>query len=159
MNHVDAPDVLSLQGFVQSIVRHKLKVLLSFAIMLTLICTYTVNRGRNYESTSKLFVRKGKETATIDPIAEASGRIISVTDTQDREINSIVSILVNRDLLEQVVDDVEPETILNFQDDDDPPGKSSAKLAISSMIADLKNSIRLRVWLLEMDRSTGKVYS
>ncbi|MGI9515487.1 MAG: GumC family protein, partial [Pirellulaceae bacterium] len=131
MNDVEIPDVLSFRGFVQSIFRHKLIVLLTFVVVLGLVSAYTVFRGRDFESTSKLFIRKGRETVSIDPIAEAAtGQVISVTDTQDREINSVVSILMNRDLLEQVVDDVGVDTILDGLKDGPENADSPIKSAL-----------------------------
>lgn len=145
MNQTQSTDVLSLQGFVQAILGHKIKVFFSFVLVLSMICFYTVYRGRDFESSSKLFIRKGRETVTVDPLASASGQVVSVTDTQDREINSIISIFRNRDLLEQVVDEVGPETILNYQDEDEqakPKPDSPVKQAVVENIGKLKTFMR-----------------
>lgn len=107
-------DVLSLPGFLRALRRHRKKVITTFAVLMVLTVFYVANRGREYESSAKLFVRIGRETVSVDPTAEASGQLVSVTDTQEREIRSIVSLLSNRDLLEQVVDDLGTDTILNY---------------------------------------------
>ena len=91
-----------------------------FALMATLTVFYAISRGRDYESSAKLFVRVGRETVSVDPTAEASGQLIGVSDTQEREIRSIASLLANRDLLEQVVDEVGPSTILGHSDSKSP---------------------------------------
>lgn len=112
-------DVLSLPGFLRAVHRHRVKVLATFALLASLTFLYAINRGREYESAAKLFVRIGRETVSVDPTAEASGQMVGVTDTQEREIRSIVSLLYNRDLLEQVVDDLGVETILGETDQDE----------------------------------------
>ncbi len=110
-------DVLSLPGFLRALRRYRTQVLATFAVLASLTVLYAANRGREYESAAKLFVRIGRETVSVDPTAEASGQVVSVTDTQEREIRSIVSLLYNRDLLEQVVDELGSNTILGCSDD------------------------------------------
>ncbi len=145
MNDVEIPDVLSFRGFVQSLFRHKLVLILTFVVVFGLISVYTIYRGRDYESTSKLFIRMGRETVSIDPIAEASGQVVGVTNTQDREINSVVSILMNRDLLEQVVDQVGVETVLDGLTEDGEKTESPLKEAIFGA----------RAWVFDTARGMG----
>ena len=148
MNQTTPVDILSLHGFVNSILGQKFKVLLAFLLVFSAIIFYTVNRSRDYESSAKLFVRKGRETVTVDPLASASGQVISVSDTQDREINSIVAILRNRDLMETVVDKVGIDTILEYQDPDaDPKPESTLKKAISSNLGSMKDYLVENGWL------------
>ena len=135
-------DILSFDGFAKALIKNWKYVVVSFLIAMTLAVIYTVIRGRDFESTSKLFIRKGRETVSIDPIAEASGQLISVTDTQDREINSIVSLFKNRDLLEEVVDNLGPEQILNFSDPEFPVRKSIIGSTIGGTMSAFKGTLR-----------------
>lgn len=135
-------DILSFDGFTKALIKNWKYVLASFLIAMTLASLYTVVRGRDFESSSKLFIRRGRETVSIDPTAEASGQLISVTDTQDREINSIVSLFYNRDLLEEVVDNMGPEQILSFSDPEYPVKKSPISSAIGKTIGGIKGAMR-----------------
>jgi uncharacterized protein involved in exopolysaccharide biosynthesis len=126
-------DVFSLPGFLQALLRHRKKVLFTFLILVALTVLFVVSREREYASSAQLFVRIGRETVSVDPTAEAAGRLISVTDTQEREIRSIVSVLGNRDLLEQVVDDLGPTTILE---------ESKEPSALKKVIKPIRESIK-----------------
>lgn len=73
---------------------------------------------RNYRSESKLYIRLGRESASLDPTAmigrPAQGQ--SLPAGRENEINSVTEILLSRVLLEQVVDAVGPEAILDGTD-------------------------------------------
>jgi uncharacterized protein involved in exopolysaccharide biosynthesis len=131
-------DVLSLPGFLSALHRHRYKALATFVVLSTLSLLFAVNRGRDYESSAKLFVRVGRETVSIDPTAEASGQLIHMTDTQEREVRSLVSLLSNRDLIEQVVDEVGPRTIL----DDSEPGQPQRDSVIERAIGSAKGAVK-----------------
>lgn len=126
-------DILSLPGFLQAVGRHRKKVILTFLIMVSLTVLFVVSRQREYASSAQLFVRIGRETVSVDPTAEAAGQLISMTDTQEREIRSIVSVLGNRDLLEKVVDDLGPQAILEPASEPGP---------LSKIIKPIRDSIK-----------------
>ncbi|MEM9589542.1 MAG: Wzz/FepE/Etk N-terminal domain-containing protein, partial [Planctomycetota bacterium] len=134
-------DVLSLPGFLRALLRHRWKVIGTTLLLSTLAFVYATARGRDYQSSAKLFVRVGRETVSVDPTAEASGQLISVTDTQEREIRSIVSLLSNRDLLEQAVDELSPQTILDYSEGDRDEVESPIKQAIGSVRSVVKSSL------------------
>jgi uncharacterized protein involved in exopolysaccharide biosynthesis len=140
-NSLPPADVLSLPGLLLTLRRHFKKVLATFLLMVTVTVLYVTNRGREYESAAKLFVRVGRETVSVDPTAEASGQLLSVTDTQEREIRSVVSLLSNRDLLEQVVDELGPKTILEFSDPNLPATESSIKKLAKPMVTATKSTL------------------
>ena len=58
---------------------------------------------RNYSSEAKLFVRPGRNMV-LDPTASGGGPVVSVLDTRESELNSLLEILNNRSLLDRVVD-------------------------------------------------------
>src|SRR5262245_21437720 len=69
---------------------------------------------RQYESESKLYIRLGRESRSLDPTA-AVGRPTTATAlpfTRENELNSITEILLSRVLLERLVDAVGPDAIL-----------------------------------------------
>ena len=84
-----------------------------FVLVMGAAVAVTVLSPRVYRSEAKLFVRLGRENATLDPTATL-GRdpIVAVPVMRDSEINSVVEILASRSLAEQVVDALGPQTIL-----------------------------------------------
>lgn len=73
---------------------------------------------RSYESEAKLFVRVGRENLGLDPTATTSGKQISLYETRESEINSLLEILKSRALVEAVVEEITPGKIIS---DIDPP--------------------------------------
>ena len=67
---------------------------------------------RAYYSDARLFVRFGR-TAVMDPTATAtSGQVISLYDTRESELNSLLEVLRSRSLLERVVGALGADNIL-----------------------------------------------
>lgn len=79
-------------------------------ILLTGTATFFVPRA--YYSDARLFVRFGR-TAVMDPTATAaSGQVVSLYDTRESELNSLLEVLRSRSLLERVVETVGADNIL-----------------------------------------------
>ncbi|WP_254512673.1 GumC family protein [Anatilimnocola floriformis] len=69
-----------------------------------------------FRSEGKLLVRLGRENVSVDPTANlGNGQITAVPVTRELELNTVVETLRGRSLLERVVDEVGPETILRDQ--------------------------------------------
>ena len=93
--------------------RHKFAVAGFFLGVLALVATATLLMPRTYRSQTKLFLRLGRENATLDPTATlGQNPVVALPATRENEINSILEILKSRVLLERVVDRVGPEVIL-----------------------------------------------
>jgi polysaccharide biosynthesis protein PslE len=80
---------------------------------------------RSYRSESKLYIRLGRESASLDPTAMIGRPATSgspMPSGRENELNSITEILQSRVLLEQVVDVIGPQAILLGTDiaDTDP---------------------------------------
>jgi polysaccharide biosynthesis protein PslE len=93
------------------------------SISITLLAVWLL--PPTYRSESKLFIRLGRESASLDPtamIGRPSPSGSPVVSGRENEINSITEILQSRVLLEQVVDAVGPQIILLGSDpaDTDP---------------------------------------
>lgn len=69
---------------------------------------------RVYLSQAKLFVRLGRESVTLDPTATTSSTI-TIADTREAEISSVLEMISSRALLEQVVRTLGPEVVLGDQ--------------------------------------------
>src|SRR5262249_5440215 len=72
---------------------------------------------RAYRSQAKLFVRLGRENATLDPTATfGQAPVVAVPPSREHEINTAAEILKSRVLLEKVVDAIGPQAILDGRD-------------------------------------------
>jgi polysaccharide biosynthesis protein PslE len=90
-------------------------------MLLTLVGSFLL--PRTYYSDARLFVRFGR-TAVMDPTATAgSGQVVSLYDTRESELNSLLEVLRSRSLLERVVDAVGAENILAGRVSDTPDQK------------------------------------
>lgn len=66
---------------------------------------------RKYESEAGLLVRVGRESVTLDPTA-TTGQTMNLIDSRENELNSVLSMLQSRTVVEGVVDAVGVERIL-----------------------------------------------
>lgn len=74
-----------------------------------------------YQSQSLLYVRLGRENVRLDPtttLGQAS--LITIPNSRESEINSVVEILKSRVIAEKVVDALGPQAILNDTASDEP---------------------------------------
>lgn len=91
--------------------RHKQKALSCFAIVLGAAVVAVLFWPRTYKSESKLFVHVGRETVTLDPTA-TTGQLLPVSLSTDTEVNSVLEMLRSRIMVEKLVDELGPATIL-----------------------------------------------
>jgi uncharacterized protein involved in exopolysaccharide biosynthesis len=107
----------ALQDAVRAFLRHKGKAAAVFVAVVTGVGLFTFLAPREYKSEGTLFVRLGRENATLDPTATlGQSPIVAVPQSRENEINSMVEILRSRMLLEKVVDSLGP-TAITGQDD------------------------------------------
>src|SRR2546421_5302062 len=114
----------SLREFVHVAFRHKRKVALCFLAVLAATAVFTLVSPRAYRSQAKLFVRLGRENATLDPTAAVGqGPVVAVPQSRENEIVTAVEILKSRILVEKVVDAIGPPTILGESPSSDEVGQ------------------------------------
>ena len=102
-----------LQNFVRIAFRQKRKMTQAALAVLVLAGLWTLVSSRAYRSQAKLFVRLGRENATLDPTATVGqAPVLSVQQSRENEINTAVEILKSRVLLEKVADAVGAGAIL-----------------------------------------------
>ncbi|MBC7852164.1 MAG: hypothetical protein IAF94_01910, partial [Pirellulaceae bacterium] len=83
-----------------------------FVVVLLLTFAGSFMLPRAYYSDARLFVRFGR-TAVMDPTATAtSGQVVSLYDTRESELNSLLEVLRSRSLLERVVEALGADNIL-----------------------------------------------
>ena len=105
----------ALKDVFQALLRHRRKSALFFAAVVAGTVLVTLLSPKEYRSTGKLFVRLGRENATLDATATlGENPIVAVPMSRENEINSVVEILQSRALLEKVVDALGPAFVLNL---------------------------------------------
>jgi uncharacterized protein involved in exopolysaccharide biosynthesis len=109
----DQPMVL--RDYVQAFFRHKGKVTLWCLLVMVLAVAALIVLPRSYASTTKLFLRLGRENVSLDPTA-TTGTTLQVQETRETQVNSTRDMLLSRSLLEEVVEKLTPETILKGKD-------------------------------------------
>ena len=82
-----------------------------FVVAMTIVVIGLTVCPRKYISESRLFVRVGRENIGLDTTA-TTGQTISLAESRENEITSILDILDSRAVLEGVVDELGPEVIL-----------------------------------------------
>jgi uncharacterized protein involved in exopolysaccharide biosynthesis len=94
--------------------RHWRKAASAVIIVFAATALITWLMPRAYRSQAKLFVRLGRENATLDPtVTMGQAPVVSFQQTRENEMNTAVEILKSRVLIEKVVDAVGPAAILN----------------------------------------------
>jgi uncharacterized protein involved in exopolysaccharide biosynthesis len=66
---------------------------------------------RVYFSEARLFVRFGRENLMLDPTA-TTGQMISIYESRENEINSLLEVLKSRAMLDRLVDSLGPDYVL-----------------------------------------------
>jgi len=83
-----------------------------FAATMALVVIGVFVVPRSYRSEAKLFVRMGRESVTLDPTA-TTGKVMSVYESRENEINSVMEVIQSRVVLDRVVRRLGPEAILS----------------------------------------------
>jgi polysaccharide biosynthesis protein PslE len=94
-----------------ALARHRTKAALVFVAVAALAVVGTVFLPRSYYSEAQLYVRFGREN-TVDPTASGS-QMVSVYESRESEINSLIEILKSRAVLERAVQQLGPEYVLD----------------------------------------------
>ena len=103
---------ITFASVMQSLWRQKYKAMLFALLLMALVVATLVITPKKYESVGKLFVQVGRGGVTLDPTATTS-ETISVLESRDSEINSVIDVLQSRGVLELVLeqDNLEEEIL------------------------------------------------
>ncbi|HZZ30153.1 MAG TPA: hypothetical protein VFE46_19300 [Pirellulales bacterium] len=90
---------------------------------------------RSYRSESQLYIRLGRDSASLDATATIGRTSLpsSLPSTREEEINTVTEILNSRALAEQVIGRLGTQTILHDQDPDESESVHSPAVAITPM--------------------------
>jgi uncharacterized protein involved in exopolysaccharide biosynthesis len=117
---------LTLSQLFGAVYRHRYKSLLSFLVVMILVVAAFVLLPRKYGSEGKLYVRLGRNHSTLSPATGSAS--VSIQDTRETEIRSVVEIITSRAVLEAVVDEIGAEAILENPMDEWMPDLSISRL-------------------------------
>lgn len=104
------PESWTLIDYFAALWRYKFRALAVCLLAIGAGVAFIVYTPKKYESEAKLFVRVGRENATLDPTV-IKGDQISVNSSLSREteINSIVEHLRSRGILQKALDKIQPQ--------------------------------------------------
>ncbi|HUG89370.1 MAG TPA: GumC family protein [Planctomycetaceae bacterium] len=142
-----SPQRLSERSFVDStrntldvLRRHRRKSVLFCLATLAVVVAWLAFAPRKYQSHAQLFVRVGRESVTLDPTA-TTGQTISVYESREVEINSVLDLLSSRRILERVVDDLGVDTILGRPESATPGDAAGSRLEREQAIRRLEATV------------------
>jgi polysaccharide biosynthesis protein PslE len=102
-----------MKDLVFAVFRHKGKGGIFFGIVLAGTVLFTILAPRKYHSEGKLYLRLGRENATLDPTATlGENSIVAIPQSRENEINSVAEMVQSRAVLEKVVDKLGTAAIL-----------------------------------------------
>src|SRR4051794_19804906 len=94
----------------EAVQRNGKKGLIAFVAMAVVALVGTLLMPRTYVSEARLFVRFGRENQ-VDPTA-SGGQMVSLYESRESEINSLIEILKSRAILDRVVAELGPGLVL-----------------------------------------------
>ncbi len=92
---------LTVSQILAAIERQKMKALATFLLVMLLVCTAFIYWPRKYGSEGRLFVQQARKGAGLDPVTSQSA--VSIQDSPETEIRSIVEIIKSHAVLNEVV--------------------------------------------------------
>ncbi len=105
--------VMIMKDLLFAVFRHKGKGVLFFGVVLAGTALFTIFAPRKFHSEGKLYVRLGRENATLDPtVTLGENSIVAIPQSRENEINSVAEMVQSRALLEKVVDKLGPAAVL-----------------------------------------------
>lgn len=107
------PKLLSIPEIVELLFRHKFKVFLLPAIILSMTAAVILFFPRTYRSEARLFLQIGRESVGVDPSAKMGGPTVSLMQSdRDEEVKSAIQVLGSRSIIGRVVDKLSPQYVL-----------------------------------------------
>ncbi len=101
---------VTLLDLLASIFRYKWRALLVSTLMFVVVMAGILLFPKRFQSEAKLFVRLGRGAASMDPAT--IGQTISIQESRETEMNSIIDMLESRALAERIVEDIGPDRLL-----------------------------------------------
>lgn len=93
-----------------------------------------------YRSEASIFVKVGRESVSLDPTVTTM-QAVTMNETREFEINSILEVLKSREIAEQLVDEFGADVILSGVLPDDPDSADSSSL-VGNLVGAVLDSLR-----------------
>lgn len=119
----------SRRDFYAQFCRHRKKSICAFLLVVCGAVSISALSPKIYQSQSLFYVRLGRENVKLDPTTTlGQTSVITIPNSRENEINSVVEILRSRAIAEKVVDALGPQLILDdvILDDADSGDPASA---------------------------------
>ena len=100
----------SLRDVALILFRNRKSAVFTFALILAATLGYIFSSDTIYRSESKVLIQLGRENVAVDP--SVTGPTVSVYQQRENEVNSEISILKSRPIIENTVDSLDPAWIL-----------------------------------------------
>jgi uncharacterized protein involved in exopolysaccharide biosynthesis len=134
---MNAPESWTLIDYFSALWRYKFRALGVSLLAIGAGVAFILYMPKKYESEAKLFVRVGRENATLDPTVIKGDQIaVSSTTSREAEINSIVEHLRSRGILEKALDKVYPRG----EESDETRERAYAKLKTRIQVSSPRQS-------------------
>lgn len=101
---------LTVAQLLSALNRHRFKAFVAWSMVMAIVLAAFLIWPRKYASEGKLYVQLGRIATGISPTGGSSS--ISVQDTRESEVRSVVEIISSRAVIEAVVDEIGAERIL-----------------------------------------------
>lgn len=142
--------------------RHKGKMALFFVLSVVIISLLAYAIPNVYQSEAKLLIRFGRENLAVNiSDKEQGGQLIYDRFSQESQVNSEVSILKSRPLIEEVVETIGPEAILSGSyaggGDIDPTALEKMGRSISERTKSLNVAMKLEASLLPVEEAVKNI--
>jgi len=133
------PPPIQPRDIARIVLRHRGKVIFTFLAIMVLAVGALMVLPRTYLSQSRILVRVGRESVTLDPTA-STGATNPLHKSVEAEMQTVRDLLLSRAIYEEVVKQLTPEYVLAGPDE----GKGEADEAEKPWLSvdDVKQSIR-----------------
>jgi polysaccharide biosynthesis protein PslE len=130
-----------MNDLANTLLRHKRKGALFFAVVMIGTILFTIFAPRKFRSEGKLYLRLGRENATLDPtVTLGENSIVAMPQSRENEINSVAEMVQSRAVLEKVVDKLGPAVVLEEATGAQTKDESAAASSVST--GGFKNTVK-----------------
>jgi uncharacterized protein involved in exopolysaccharide biosynthesis len=117
------------------VLRRKKQFALVFCSVIALVAIATLLATREYRSQAKLFLRLGRENASVEPLTSVGeNKLIALPPSFEEEMNSVMDLLSSKGNVSRVVDLLGPDYVMDSTAGQRDNGTSSATAATAQAI-------------------------
>lgn len=122
---------ISMRDIISIVFRQKNKMIIFFILAVTFVSIVTILLPEVYQAESKLLIKIGRESLSMDP--SVIGPTVSLVQRRETEVNSEISILKSRYVIEKVVDSVGIDKFFKKKSSDNQ-SRASFSFSLASLV-------------------------